>query len=150
VGIPRFLRDSQARWESRFFDSSSARLFHSPLALHFVVAPWLALCVVSAQPVRSVGKTDGSVQMLMHGYAATHQRAAPAHRFDLQAQMLETDGVVAIDASEILLPPLLAGSRFQERPERIRINASIHSCVQESFRGTANSLKSEAESGSHA
>ena len=30
VGIPRLLRDFQARWESRVLDFSTSRLFHSP------------------------------------------------------------------------------------------------------------------------
>jgi hypothetical protein len=30
VGIPRSLRDFQARWESRVYDFSTARLLHSP------------------------------------------------------------------------------------------------------------------------
>ena len=32
MGIPRGLRDFQAGWESRFFDFSTPRLFHSPVA----------------------------------------------------------------------------------------------------------------------
>ena len=94
VGIPRLLRDFQAEWESWLFDVSTPRFLHSPGALRFVVCQGRALGAVSAQPVRSVGEAESSVQLLMHSDAAPRQAAAPSHRFDLQTEILEADRVV--------------------------------------------------------
>src|SRR5713226_5518495 len=47
--------------------------------------------------MRSIAETQSAVQMLMCDYAATSQCASPLHRFNLQAQVLKADGVVAVD-----------------------------------------------------
>src|SRR5260370_35948449 len=47
--------------------------------------------------MRSIAETQSCVQMLMCDYAATSQCASPLHRFNLQAQVLKADGVVAVD-----------------------------------------------------
>src|SRR2546429_1584446 len=96
VGIPRLLRDFQARWESRVLDFSTSRLFHSPSALRFVVCQGRTLGAVSAQPVRSMGEAVASVQVLMDGHGAARQAGSPAHRFNLQTEILNADRVVAI------------------------------------------------------
>ena len=96
MGIPRLLRDFQAGWESRLFDFSIPRLFHSPSALHFVVCQGRTLGAVSAQPVRSMGEAERSIQMLVESRGAARQVGAPAHRFDLQTEILNTNRVVAI------------------------------------------------------
>src|SRR5439155_17304070 len=95
-GNPAVLRDFQARWESRFLDFSSARLFHSPSRRLFICSPGLTLCAVSAQPMRSVRQADRSIQMLMQGYRAVRQAGSPTHRFDLQAEVLKADRVVPV------------------------------------------------------
>src|SRR3984957_18400491 len=46
--------------------------------------------------VRSVGETQGSIQVLMHPPLATRQRGPPAHPLDLQAQILKAHRVVAV------------------------------------------------------
>ena len=95
MGIPRTLRDFQAGWKSRFLDFSIPRLFHNPW--HGLVRQQqLSFRAVSAQALRSVGDRKGSIQMLMHPYRAARQGRSPAHRFDLQAEMLKAHRVVAI------------------------------------------------------
>src|SRR6266851_1684833 len=47
--------------------------------------------------MRSIAETQSAVQMLMCDYAATSQCASPLHRFNLQAQVLKADGIVAVD-----------------------------------------------------
>jgi len=54
------LRDLQAWWESRFFDFSTTRLFHSPSRPGFVFCQSRTLGDVSAQPVGSVRQTESS------------------------------------------------------------------------------------------
>ncbi len=49
--------------------------------------------------MRSVGETQGSIQVLVHHHLATRQRRPPAHPLDLQAQILKAHGVVAVDAA---------------------------------------------------
>ena len=78
-------------------DFSTSRLFHSPFAPHFVVDQGHTLGAVSTQSVRSVRQADRSIQMLIDRHRAARQTPPPAHRLDLQAQMLETDRVVAVD-----------------------------------------------------
>src|SRR5260370_42258926 len=96
VGIPRFLREFQARWESRFFDFSTVRLFNSPSRRGFVFWQSRTLGAVSAQTVRSVRQTKSSIQMLVDGHGAARQAGSPAHRFDLQAEILNADRVVPV------------------------------------------------------
>src|SRR5256885_14292745 len=94
--MPRGLRDFQARWESRFLDFSSSRLFHSPSAPRFVCCQSCAGRVVVAQPVWPMGQADGPIHVLMQCDGAALERAAPAHRFDLQVEVLKADRVIAI------------------------------------------------------
>ena len=49
--------------------------------------------------MRSVGETQGSVQVLVHHHLATRQRRSPAHPLDLQAEILKAHRVVAVDAA---------------------------------------------------
>ena len=95
MGIPRTLRDFQAGWESRFLDFSSPRLFHNMWRRWFVQQQ-LAVRAISAQSLRSVGDRESSIEMLMHPDRATRQGRSPAHRFDLQAEVLKAHGVVPI------------------------------------------------------
>ncbi len=92
MGIPRGLRDFQAGWESRFLDFSIPRLFHDRRR----GLEWRSLVAISAQQLRSVGEGESAIQMLMHSHRAPCQTRSPAHRFDLQAEMLKTHGVVPI------------------------------------------------------
>ena len=43
-----------------------------------------------------MGEAEASIQVLMHGHAAARQAGSPAHRLDLQAEILNADGVVPI------------------------------------------------------
>jgi len=95
VGIARRLRDFQAGWESRFLDFSTPRLFHNPWRRHFVQQQ-LSFRAVSAQSLRPVGDGKSAIEMLMHPDRAARQGRAPAHRFDLQAEVLKAHGVVPI------------------------------------------------------
>jgi hypothetical protein len=61
-----------------------------------VVAHGYTLGAVTAQPMRSMSQGNGSIQVLMHGPRATRQAGSPAHRFDLQAEILKTDRVVPV------------------------------------------------------
>src|SRR5216683_5373744 len=47
--------------------------------------------------MRPIAETQSAVQMLVCNYAATSERAPPLHRFNLQAQVLKADGIVAVD-----------------------------------------------------
>jgi hypothetical protein len=49
--------------------------------------------------MRSVGETQGSIQVLMHHYLAARQRRPPAHALDLQSQILKAHRVVAVHAA---------------------------------------------------
>ena len=51
------------------------------------------------QPVRSVRQGKVSVQVLVHCHGAAGQRSTPAHRLALQAEILETDGVILVDGA---------------------------------------------------
>ena len=88
------MRDFQARWESRLLDFSASRLFHSPSRRHFGWPDGHTLRAVVSQPVRSVSQAESPVQMLVHHHQATCQTRSPAHRFDLQAEVLKVDRVV--------------------------------------------------------
>jgi hypothetical protein len=46
--------------------------------------------------MRSVRQADRSIQMLMHRHRAARQTGSPAHRFDLQAEVLKADRVVPV------------------------------------------------------
>ena len=46
-----------------------------------------------------MGNAESSVQVLVHGDRATGQGGAPAHRFNLQSQILNAYRVVAIDGT---------------------------------------------------
>ena len=96
VGIPRSLRDFQARWESRGYDVSTSRLFHSPWRRYFCCALRHPFGRVASQQVRPVGEAESSIQVLMHRDLAARQRGSPAHGCDLQAQILKADRVVTI------------------------------------------------------
>src|ERR1700674_1729146 len=48
------------------------------------------------QALRSVSDGESAIEMLMDPYRATGQRRPPAHRFDLQAEMLKAHRVVPI------------------------------------------------------
>src|SRR3989442_12661446 len=97
------------KWESRgvggiskrggkvgFLDFSTSRLFHSPLRRHFCWPDGHTLRAVVSQPVRSVSHAESPVQMLVHHYRAACQTRSPAHRFDLQAEVLKVDRVVPV------------------------------------------------------
>ena len=55
-----------------------------------------AVAIVAPDTVRPVVETQGSIPMLMHGHRAACQSGTPAHRFDLQMQILKAHGIVAI------------------------------------------------------
>src|ERR1039458_5826494 len=82
VGIPRCLRDFQARWESRFLDFSTERLFNSLLCRP--LRNRLTLTGISPQASWSVGDAEGAVQMLVNDDIASSQSAAPAYFVDLE------------------------------------------------------------------
>ena len=85
VGIPRFGRDFQARWESPK-DFSKERLFHSlppPVSLRL----WQAgpsLRVVATHRVRSIVNAPALIEMFADGDRASRECSSPARRFDLQ------------------------------------------------------------------
>src|SRR5450759_6033720 len=91
VGIPRTLRDFQARWESRFLDFSSARLFHGLAGRQFPVENRTAALVIATEAVGPIAEAQGPVQVLVCNHGAASQRAPPAHRLDLQSQVLKAD-----------------------------------------------------------
>ena len=96
MGIPRGVRDFQARWESPFLDFSTERLSHSFGHWQIGLREGRAVGCVVSQPVRPVGHAEGPVEMLMHRYHAAGQRRSPADWLNLQAKVLETDRVIAI------------------------------------------------------
>jgi len=49
--------------------------------------------------MRSVGETQGSIQVLMHHHLATRQRRPAALPLDLQAQIRQAHRVVAVHAA---------------------------------------------------
>src|SRR5450759_4074447 len=129
VGIPRTLRDFQARWESRFLDFSSARLFHGLAGRQFPMENRTAALVIATQAVGPIAEAQGPVQVLACNHGAARQRRSPAHGFDLQSQVLKADRVVPVhralalqrkDARQVLAPdraqrqcpvaPMLLGS----------------------------------------
>jgi hypothetical protein len=83
VGIPRSLRDFQARWESRVYDFSTSRLFHSPSRAAFCVLQRHSFRTVMPQTLGAVSQTEGFVQVLVHRHDAAGQRRSPAHRLNL-------------------------------------------------------------------
>src|SRR5665213_1781992 len=99
VGIPRGLRDFQARWESPLLDFSTERLFHGLCRLHSNWHQGRSLSRVVSESMWSVGQGEGCIQMLVHGHRAAGQGAAPADRLALQGQVLKTDGVVLVDCA---------------------------------------------------
>ena len=96
MGIPRTLRDFQARWESRCLDFSSARLFHGLAGRRFQVEDRIAPLVVATQAVRPIAEAQSPVQVLARNHGAARQRCSPAHGFDLQSQVLKADRVVPV------------------------------------------------------
>jgi hypothetical protein len=74
-------------------DFSSPRLFHNPGRRRFVLQQ-LSFRAISAQALRSVGDGKRSIQMLVHPHRAARQDRSPAHRFDLQVEVLKADGVI--------------------------------------------------------
>src|ERR1700745_2913904 len=67
----------------------------------------------------TVGKGEGSVQVLMHGDRTAGQRGAPAHRFNLQAQVLNAYRVVSVD-----------GTFELQREDQVEISAgAAHKCT---------------------
>src|ERR1700739_3076117 len=82
VGIPRSLRDFQARRESRFLDFSASRLFHSPKRADFLLLQWHSFPTVVPETLGTMSNRESSVQMLMHDDRAPGQRGAPAHAFN--------------------------------------------------------------------
>src|SRR5262249_39934702 len=99
VGIPRRLRDFQARRESRLLDFSAWRLFPSPTRADFFLFQRYSFCTVVTEALGPVSNGESSVQVLMHRHRAARQGGAPAHRFNLQTQVLYADGVVAVDGT---------------------------------------------------
>src|SRR5271167_4323165 len=97
VGIPRCLRDFQARWESRFLDFSTERLFNSLRLCCF--GDRCALAGVVPEATWPVGHAEGAVEVLVHDDVAPGEGAAPTYLVDLQDQVLEADGVVAADGA---------------------------------------------------
>src|ERR1700685_1606332 len=84
VGIPRFGRDFQARWESPK-DFSTERLSHSlpPVLLHLrYQGPTLR--VVATHHVRPVSYAPAQIQMFADGDRASSECSSPARCFDLE------------------------------------------------------------------
>ena len=102
MGIPRGLRDFQAKRESRFLDFSALRLFHSPLRADFSFLQRPSFHTVVPQTLGPVSNGECSVQVLMHGDRAARQGGAPAHRLNLEAQILYAHRVIAIHGTLIL------------------------------------------------
>src|SRR6266436_1021303 len=82
------------KWESRLLDFSTSRLFHSPSRRHFCWPDGHTSRAVLSQPVRPVSQAESPFQMLVHHHRAARQTRSPAHRFDLQAEILEADRIV--------------------------------------------------------
>src|ERR1035437_6964913 len=71
VGMPRLLRDFQAKWESRVLDFSTARLFPGLAGRQFRVEDRTAALVVATEGLRPIVEAEASVQVLMHGHACS-------------------------------------------------------------------------------
>src|SRR5664279_4638103 len=96
VGIPRTLRDFQARWKSLLWGFSTERLFHRCWRGVFGRCDGHTLGGETSQPMRPVGEADGSIQMLVNHDDAAGQRSSPVHPLDLQTQLLKADRVVPV------------------------------------------------------
>src|ERR1035441_2926439 len=96
VGIPRTLRDFQARRKSLLLGFSTARLFHSVWGWVWGCWDSHTLGAITAQPMRPVGEADGPIQMLVNHDVAAGQRSSPVHPLDLQTQLLKADRVVPV------------------------------------------------------
>src|ERR1017187_3291899 len=85
VGIPRFGRDFQARWESPK-DFSTERLSHSlpPPVLLRLRQAGPSLSVVATHNVRPISNAPALIQMFADGDRTSSQRSSTARRFDLQ------------------------------------------------------------------
>src|SRR5580698_4664579 len=83
VGIPRFGRDFQARWESPK-DFSTERLFHSlpPPVLLRLWQQGPSLGVVATYHVRPVANAPALIQMFADSDRTSSQRCSPARRLD--------------------------------------------------------------------
>jgi len=79
VGVPRILR-----------------LFHSPTRRDFLFCQEHSFRTVAPEMLGAVSNSESSVQVLVHGERASGQGGAPAHRFNLQAQILNAHGVISI------------------------------------------------------
>ena len=99
VGIPRTVRDFQARRESRLLDFSASCLFHSPTRADFFFLQRFSCRTVMPETLGAVRDRESSVQVLVHRHSAARQGGAPAHRFNLQAQVLRAYRVVAVDGT---------------------------------------------------
>src|SRR6201997_324799 len=97
VGIPRCLRDFQARRQSRVFDFSALRLFHSRTRADFFFVQRHSFRTVVPETLGAMGKGESSVEVLVYAHRAPSQGGAPTHRFNLQAQVLNAYRVVAVD-----------------------------------------------------
>src|ERR1700733_4918688 len=103
VGIPRFGRDFQARWESPK-DFSTERLFHS-LPPPVLLGLWQqrpSLRVVATYNVRSVSNAPALIQMFADGDRTSSQRSSPARRLDLERFPSAYDCVIAAHRSLLL------------------------------------------------
>src|SRR5271165_6438030 len=132
VGIPRCWRDFQARGKSRLWDFSTARLFHSVGRRVFVYVEGHTLGAIASQPMRPVGKTDRTVQVLVNHHGAAGQRASPLHPLNLQRQVLKADRVVAVHRAlklqrEDQIQILAARTRHERAPalRRRHLKAAI-------------------------
>ena len=54
------------------------------------------------QTLGAVSNRESSVQVLVHSHRAAGQGGSPAHRLDLQAQVLNTHRVVPVDRTLLL------------------------------------------------
>ena len=95
--MPGCLRDFQARWESRFLDFSTERLFNSLFCC--CLEDGCALAGGVPQPAWSVRHAERAVQMLVHNGIAAGQGAAPSYLVNLQGQILKADGVIPVDGA---------------------------------------------------
>ena len=84
-------------------------------ALFSVGSQGLPVRLCSDRPVGSIAEAQRCIEMLMHRYRAAGQRPAPAHRLDLQGEILKAHRVVAIhgpfelQGKHLLQIPLPAG-----------------------------------------
>ena len=94
--IPRTLRDFQARWKSQVLDFSRERLFHSLSRADFFWVQKHSFGTVMPETLRTVSNRVRSVQVLVDGDRTAGQGGAPAHRFNLQPQVLNAHRVVSV------------------------------------------------------